>query len=196
MTRDVWDDRRRGLEEEFFTKKNRELIAKIRADEEHKEARDVLEREIGIHDPEVLDSLVAAQITPSTMLALAAVPLVFVAWADGAVAREEKEAILKAAHEQGMTEGASSYELLASWLSDAPSETLFAAWRHYVDHLRATMDPTAFAKLRSDIMERARRVAAATGGFLGFIGHMISDAEKLELQRFERVFEGSVASSS
>lgn len=187
MDRDIWEDRRRGLEEEFFAKQNRELIDKIRAKENRNQARQELAIMTGISNDDVLNNLIDVGVTPSTMIALSMVPLVLVAWSDQLLEPEEVKAILKAAEDQGIVSGSPSYDLLVSWLNKVPGPHLFESWENYIKSLREVMDPATFKKLGTEVMDRTRKVAQATGGFLG-LGNKVSDAEKREMQRLSNAF--------
>lgn len=189
MDKNAWDDRRRGLEEEFFARQNRELIEKLRAQQSREEAARELELALGIKDPQVLGGLADLGVTPSVALALSLVPLVTVAWADHKMDDRERSAILKAANEQGLAQGTAAYDLLLSWLNQKPEESLFNAWALYVKGLRTSLNSDTFATLEAQIIERARSIAAATGGFLG-LGSKVSDVEQKELDRLTQVFRG------
>ncbi len=188
MTIDVREEGRRALEEEFFARLNFELKQKLLAEMTRAEAIKELSLASGITNEKVLGILLDAQITPATLQALSLVPLVRVAWADGDLDEKEQEAILKAASEQGLQANHPGYEALRSWLTEAPSDTLFHTWRNSVRELGMTMSKESFAKVRLEIMERSQRVAKAAGGFLG-LGSKISPSEQEELDRIDEAFE-------
>jgi hypothetical protein len=187
MDRSAWDDRRRGLEEEFFAKQNRELVEQLKIERSRDEACQQLEQLTGIRDQAILHSLYEAKVTPSTYMALALVPLVLVAWTDGKITDKERAAVLKAASEQGLKSGDTAYRLLDAWLERAPSDQLFSTWQSYVEGLKHALDTKSFEQLHQRVLEQARAVASSTGGFLG-LGSKISAAEQLELQKIEAVF--------
>ncbi len=187
MDRNIWEDRRKGLEEEFFAKKNRELIDKIREKEAQEQARKELLVMTGIQNEEVLNHLIEVGVTPSTMIALSMVPLVLVAWSDQMLEPEEVNAILNAAEENGIVADSPAYELLMSWLNRVPGPKLFESWKDYIAALRKVMDPDAFRQLGTELMNQTKKVAEAAGGFLG-LGRKISTSEKDELRRLADVF--------
>lgn len=181
------DDGRRGLEEEFFARQNRELTDKLKAQKNRKESLEALAELSGIGEASILESLYDSGVTPASFTALSLVPLVLVAWADGAIDSAEREAILKAAASQKIDPSDSSYTILNSWLDEAPKKQLFEVWKQYVRALKKTMPNATFAQLQQDILGRAQAVATATGGFLG-LGSKISAAESEELKRLQQVF--------
>jgi len=55
-----------------------------------------------------LDSLIASGISPDTIAAVSLIPLVAVAWADKKLEAKERDAILNAATEAGISAGANN----------------------------------------------------------------------------------------
>jgi hypothetical protein len=181
------DGARRSLEEEFFARQNQELLQKLRVQKNREESKAQLSQYSGIKDDAVLEHLLNQNIQPSTMVALALVPLVLTAWADGVMDPQERKAILQAMNEYGIDAQHPAHELLQSWLTEMPNSSLFETWRTYVKGLAQSMDPNSFDKLKIQIMQRTRAVAEAAGGLLG-LGSKISPAEKEQLTRLEAAF--------
>jgi hypothetical protein len=145
-----------------------------------------LARASGLDDQELLGRLVDLGIDARSWTALSLVPLVEVAWADGSIDAKERAAILAAASEHGLHRTAPGHVLLESFLHKRPEATLFASWGGYMTELAAQLSPAERESVRAQIVDRARKVAAAAGGILG-IG-AISDAEKRVLAALERPF--------
>ena len=72
----------------------------------------------------ILQSLLELHIDAQTLAALALVPLIEVAWADGYLDEKEKQAVLEAAHASGFEKGQVAYEVLESWLTQQPKPKL------------------------------------------------------------------------
>ena len=87
--------------------------------------------------------LLALEIDSETLAALTLIPLVEVAWADGSIAQQERDAILEAAASVGITPESESYFLLGNWLKKAPPAGLLEAWESYVAALSETLTPDA-----------------------------------------------------
>ncbi len=187
MSKDIWSERRQGLEEEFFTHQNRALLEKLRSTKSREEQISALRQALGVSDPTILNKLLDLGVTATAALPLALVPSVLVAWADGKMEAKESQAILDAASERGVGTSGPAYDLLKSWLTAEPPRTLFESWSLYVTGLRNVLAPEDFAALRKNVLGRAREVASAAGGFLG-VGKKISDQEEKELQKLERAF--------
>ena len=117
-------------------------------------------------------------ITSETVVALSLVPLVAVAWADRIVDTRERDAVLDAAHECGLSNDSASWQLLSHWLHNKPSEKLFAAWKSYAEALAPTLSSEQLQRLRQDISNRTREVAEAAGGILG-LGSVSKAEEKV-----------------
>jgi hypothetical protein len=175
-----------ALTDQFFRSHDGVLLDRMRKTRRSTEMKVVLAEVAGIRDDQVLQRLVDLDVGPETVAAIALVPLVEVAWADGTLDAKEREAVLAAAEAQGITSGSVESALLASWLSQPPEPRLLEAWQHYVSGLCGMMTEAERQGLKREILERARTVATASGGFLG-IGK-ISDAEKEMLEKIEATF--------
>ncbi len=178
--KDGLHERGRGLEEDYFRKVNRERIERLRAKEERAAARQKLSHEAGIDD-ETSDVLLDVGIGAEELPALDWIPLVEVAWSDGDVDMPERDAILSAVKSDGIAEGHPAHDLLLSWLEARPAPELLQAWQRNLSSADRT------AEQRSEILDRARVVAQASGGILG-IGK-VSRAESEALKTIETLLE-------
>ena len=168
-------NRGKTLENQFFREKDNQLLEKLKAEMEGKEAKEALAAASGISDPEVLDALVGNNVTAESLTSVSLVPLISVAWADGSIDDKEREAVMKAAEGAGITAGSASHGLVTSWLNEKPSGDLLGSWKSYVGGLKSSMPDAAFSQLKTSVLKRANDVADAAGGFLG-VGKT-SDAE-------------------
>jgi hypothetical protein len=80
-------------------------------------------------------------------------------------------------------------QLIQSWLASTPPASLLQAWRAYMADLYKQLSAADRASLRDSVLNRARAVAEAAGGFLG-LGTKISPAEEEVLRTLEGVFAG------
>lgn len=184
---ELFDDRRRALEEQFFRSQDQKLVESMKAEAEKKQLKEGLKSVSGIQDSAVLDKLAELKIGAETLAALSIVPLVEVAWCDGELDAKEKEAILKAAAGLGIVAGSPAHGLLTGWLQKAPPMELLGAWETYTKMLCERFDAAARAKLKDELLGRAKKVAEAAGGFLGLMSK-ISPAEQNMLDRLARAF--------
>ncbi len=164
---DALHKRERALEEEFFAKKNQQLVDKLKATFDQQVTREKLKEATGLADPKILDRLIALQVRGETMAAFWLYPLIEVAWADGKLDRRERDAILEAAVAGGIAKGSPGFDALEAGMADGPTEAKRKVWFAYARDLSARLDPNERRLVREDLLRRARAVAEASGGILG-----------------------------
>jgi hypothetical protein len=160
-------ERGRALEEEYFRKKNRELVEKMQLEARHEQARREMGTAAGIDDPETLRELQKLGFTADTIGLLPLVPVVQVAWADGNVAAAERDAIMKLARARGIADGSLAYHQLAAWLADRPGPEVFSGATRLI---RAILDAPAGEQKKLSVDELVgycESIAAASGGLFG-----------------------------
>jgi hypothetical protein len=185
----LFEDRRAALEEAFFARHNQELLNRLRAQDQQATEEGALAAASGITDPAVLKQLLGLGIGAASVAALALAPLVLVAWADGAMSKEEQAAILSAAHKRGVQPGGPGHALLEHWLAEAPPPALAQAWKAYIQALAAAMPEAERQALREAVLGQAEQVADAAGGFLGLgLGNRVSAAERAVLHDLAAAF--------
>lgn len=189
MADELFGDRRRALEEEFFRKQEREALERLRTTHTEQSARDLLIQASGLQDSATVDTLLRLGIQADTVLAMHLVPLVVVAWADGSLADRERQAIVSALGTTGIAAESPAGQLVQSWLTSPPEASLVEAWQTYTTELCSRLSASERASLRTSVLGRARAVAEAAGGFLG-LGSKVSAPEEAMLQKLEGAFAG------
>lgn len=184
---DAFRQRQRGLEEAFFKERDQKLMEKLRSELSALEDKRKLAHVTGIVEEHVLSSLVQAGVQAETLTAVALIPLIEVAWCDGSVAAEEREAVLNAAVSQGIRSDSASYALLQRWLEERPDPRIIAAWKEYVHELGRLMPTDSVASLKKNMRDRATRVASAAGGFLGLA--TISKHEQAKIDELAKAWD-------
>lgn len=111
--------------------------------------------------------------------ALAALPLVEVAWADGSVRGKEAEHIVREA-EASLGLGEEGARLLADWLRHPPTPAYFAAGRVLLREAAATPGSGIDASTLRRVLELAREIALAARGWLRFLGVRASEQVVLD----------------
>jgi len=187
MPTDIFDARRKSLEEEFFNKQSETLKQKLKAVFEKQATRESLKQSTGITNEAVLDALMALNVTHETMTAFGLFPLVEVAWADGTLDDREREALLTAAREEGIAPGSPSQQVLDEWLRHAPGPDGRAAWYAYAAELGRKLSPAERRTVRDELVRRGRAVATASGGLLGLV-RRVSDKEEAVLAAIAAAF--------
>ncbi len=175
------------LEEKFFAERDRELLQALREEAASKERKKALADASGIADDALLDQLDELDLHGETLAALSLVPLIAVAWADGNVDVKERRAVLDAAEQKGIEKELPAYQLLERWLARKPDDKLMAVWKGYVATLSQKLSEPAKKALKEDLLGRARSVAEAAGGLLGF-GNKVSKSEEAVLDDLEQAF--------
>jgi len=176
----------RKLEDEFFARENARLLAKLRGESEKKDRREALGRVLEIRDEALLDRLLQIGIGPETALALRLIPLIYVAWADGAMDDRERRAILKAAANEGVGSDEAGAQLLSDWLARRPEASLLEHWKSYVGGISKSLAPGDREKMKVQILGAARQVAESAGGILGLTSKT-SAAERKVLEDLEKI---------
>lgn len=168
-----------------FFNRERRLVEVFRERLDELERRQRLKHVSSIRDEAVLDRLLELGITADSLAALGLVPLVWVAWADGKVAAEERDRIMAMAQAAGIEPENGRYPLLERWLKHRPAPEVVAAWQDSIKQSRETMAADDVETLRREILDRAGEVARASGGLLGF-GERVSPAEQAVLAELEQ----------
>lgn len=177
----------KALEDSFFAKENERLLVELREQAIRQEKRQTMRLVLELENDEILDRIMELELEPETFIAFGLVPLVEVAWADGQIQKDEREAILKAAMERGVDAESPTCRLLESWLTTQPAPELLETWKGYIEGLSESLSAASLDELKQRVMGRARAVAAAAGGFLGMA--TISKEEQAKLDELEAAFE-------
>ena len=172
---DVFADRERALEEEFFRRRERELIEKMRR-------RAALGAATGLTDQELLNDLEQLGYTRETVTLLHLMPLVLVAWAEGGVSERERALILEAARLRNVEPGSAAYEQLTEWLERRPSKEVTEKTLRLTGAMLQTLPPEEREATTRDLVAYCTQVAEASGGILEII-RTISDEERAMIKR-------------
>jgi tellurite resistance protein len=183
----VFSEQARTLEDAFFLKEDQKLVENLRNLKKMQETQAALAQVSGIQDEQVLKRLVELDIHPEVVAALAVVPLVEVAWADGDVDAQERAAILKIVEQSGVAPGGIEYQLIDEWLTHRPEPRLLEAWKHYVEGLCGSLNPEERGAFKQAFLANTRQVAEASGGFFG-LSSKVSKSEAQVLAQLENAF--------
>ena len=173
-------DEVRKREEEYFRRKDRELIERMRQQTEAASARQAIESATGIHDPESLRDLEALGFTPRTITLLPLVPVLQVAWAEGSVTSAERELILNLARARGIEAGSDADAQLQEWLDRRPPNDVFAKAGRLIGAMLDHPEGAEMHVSAADLLKYCEQIAHASGGVFGF--GSVSAEEKVALQ--------------
>ena len=177
--RDSLHERGRALEEEYFRKKDRELIERMQRAAREDQVRRDLTAKTGLEDPALLKELQDLGFTPDTVALLPLVPVVQVAWAEGGVTGAERVAVIKLARARGIQEGSAADAQLETWLASRPDEKVF---RSATRLIRATLDAGGHDQTglsADDLVKYCETIATASGGIFGIINRVSPEEREL-----------------
>lgn len=160
-------DNVRRREEDYFRKKDRELIERMRAAAAAEQTRQDLEAKTGLHDTSLIQDLQELGFTPDTISLLPLIPIIQVAWAEGGVSDAERRLILQLARSRGIEVGSAGDHQLIDWLERRPSVEVFGRATRLI---RAMLDHPAETHTNltvDDLIRYCETIAAASGGILG-----------------------------
>ena len=160
-------DRGRSLEADYFRKRDRELIEKMRQAAAVDEARREMSAKTGLQDTGLLQELQALGFTPETVPLLFFVPLVQMAWAEGGVSDAEKKMIVQLARARGIVEDGAADRQLAEWLSNKPDPKVVESATRLIRAMLDTSAPAAGGLSGDDLVKYCEDIAAASGGIFG-----------------------------
>jgi hypothetical protein len=189
---EILRERGRSLEDEFFRREDKRLMERLGQLQAAEATREALSKASGITKPAVLDKLMDLGVRAETVAALSIVPLIEVAWADGALDAKERRAVIERA---GVARDSTAGALLDAWLDRRPDPKLLTAWTELVQAMSEQLGPEGAARLKSGLLEQAHAVATATGGLFG-VGSKVSASEAAMLARLEAAFSSPEAPKS
>jgi ATPase inhibitor IATP len=185
--RDAFADRGRALEEEYFRKREQELIEKLRRRAAAEAQLHRLGEQAGVADEEILQDLRDLGYTPETVMLLHLVPLVQMAWAEGGVSDRERALIVEAARARGVEAGSPADRQLAEWLTSRPSEQLFERTLRAIHAFLQARPAEEREASRRELLSLSTAIASASGGVLGF--GAVSAEERALLARLSSELE-------
>jgi hypothetical protein len=179
---DIFDDRKKALEEEYFRKKERELIAKLQERTRQETERQGLAEAAGITNEQVLEAFREMGFDRETVTLLHFLPLLEVAWSDGAVSAKERAGILDMARARGVLEGSAAHRRLSEWLERKPDPVLFGRARTVIHDVLLSMTEDKRQAAAQDLVAACENIAAASGGLFG-LGAKTSAEERAVIER-------------
>ena len=180
---DAFAERGRALEDEYFRKRDRELIDKLRRAAETDQARGELSKQTGVTDPALLADLQDIGLTADTVVLLPLVPAVELAWAEGDVTPAERQLVVSIARTRGIAEGSAPDRLLNTWLASRPTPEQFARARRLLSALLDSGAQVAKDLTAEQLVKYCEQIASASGGLFGLPMRAVSMEERNLLTR-------------
>ena len=176
--KDMIRERGRSLEEDYFRKKDRELIEKMRKAALAEENRQQMAKRSGLEDPALLQDLNDLGFTPETISLLPLVPPLRMAWAEGGITGAERDLLVRLARSRGIEEGSEADRQLAAWMTRQPDDAVFARAGRLIRAMLDSQVPETSDLSADDLVEYCERIASASGGVFG-IGRISGEEKKL-----------------
>jgi hypothetical protein len=168
--KDIFKERGRSFEEEYFRKHDAQLIEKLRERGKVEEIVEALAVKLQIDDPALLRRIMALGVTLDTGAAFLLAPLVQVAWAEGGVTDREREKVLRIAVDQGVDTSSPAYTQLQAWLRTRPADAIFDTAVEAIKRGLSVLTPAERADRIKRIVDACREVASASGGLGRLLG--------------------------
>jgi len=169
-------DDARSREDEYFWKRDQELIEKMRRAAAAEQATRELGARAGLDDPEMIQELAALGFTMDTVDLLPLMPLIQVAWAEGDVSNAERQLIINFARSRGIAEASAADRQLSAWLATPPDAQVFTRSTRLIRAMLASGAPSQAGLNPDELVKYCEEIAAASGGILGM--KKISTAER------------------
>ena len=179
MAEDPLSSRKRTHEEEYFQRKERELLERIRQRAQAERQLRELGESMGVTDPAVIHELAELGFTLETVKLLPLIPVLEMAWAEGGVTAPERKMVLDVARARGIEEGSAADHQLLEWLERRPEESVFRRAGRLINALfasEARIDLTP-----DDLLKYCEAIADASGGLFGI--RRVSADERVTLER-------------
>ena len=170
MDKDIFKERERSLEEEYFRTHDAKLIEKLRERGKVEEIAEALAVKLQIDDPALLRRIMALGVTVDTGPAFLLAPLVQVAWAEGEVTDREREKVLRIATERGIDPSSPAYAQFQGWLRKRPADAIFDTAVEAIKTGLSVLTPAERADRIKWIVDACREVASASGGLGRLLG--------------------------
>lgn len=178
---------RRTVEDEYFLRKEQELLASLRKHAQHEAGRAHLAEATGIADAEILRELHDLGFSPDTVPLFYMVPLLQVAWADGFVTAKERALIVDVARARNIEEGKPCDIQLQKWLEQRPSDEFFDRTNRIIRVLLEALAVDDRSASPDRLVALCVDVASVSGGFLGF--GSVSEAQRLAIEKVAAALE-------
>src|SRR6185369_991906 len=161
--KNAFEERERALEAGYFSRKDAELVERLKLVFHKAVDRQSIRDATGVTDEELLDRLVDLNLDGELMAAFNLLPVIEVAWADGVVDDREVRAVHTAAAEHGIQRGSKAYAMLETRLREGPATDARKLWFYYAEALQRTLSPQQLEEFRKDLLDACWRVAESSG---------------------------------
>ena len=161
--------KRRASEDEYFARRDRELVETKRRKEADAAELQRLGNALGLGDEDLLAKLRAAGFGPSHVAIVPVLPALEIAWSDGAVGKAEGELLKEQLrrYSDGQQPSPEATAKLDEFLVTRPPDQLFDQARRVAQIAVSKASEDRRRELTARMMADAKAVAEASGGLLG-----------------------------
>lgn len=163
MQERIFGDREKAMENSYFRDQDAKLVERLRQEANLDDIARALADKLQLDNPDLLSRARALGVTAETAPAFFMAPMVQVAWAEGKVAKSEREAVLRIARDRGMDESSPAYAQLIEWLETRPSDQFFDTAVEVLRYGFAVLPPLEREERISRIVTACHQVAEASG---------------------------------
>lgn len=178
--KDLLGDRGRSSEDDYFRRKDRELLDRAREQEAVAACRRELALALGVDDDATIGALASLGFDAATASLLEIVPAVQVGWADGTLPASERAEIERLLARPGMqTAAQAGRRLVNEWLARQPDGDLYRFATEALRLRASRLDADARTSLVNRIVEDCSAVAGASGGVFGLGARSSAEADRI-----------------
>jgi hypothetical protein len=178
--KDSLGDRGRSLEDDYFRRKDRELLDRAREQEALAASRRELAESLGVDEDATIAALASLGFGATTAPLLEIVPAVQVGWADGslpAAERAEIERLLAQPSRQAAAQAGS--RMVNEWLARPLGADVSRLATEALRLRAARLDGEARTSFVRRIVEDCNAVAGASGGVFGVGARSSAEADRI-----------------
>ncbi|MFL6724746.1 MAG: hypothetical protein ACJ8FC_06255 [Sphingomicrobium sp.] len=187
MTNELFKDRERAAEANYFRQQDERLLDSLRKRAPLDEIAKAIGEKLQVDNNELLERVRKLGLKPESAPALFLAPLVQVAWAEGKISRDEQDAVLRLALDRGVEMNSPPYQQILEWLAVRPSDDVFDTAVEILKYGFAVLPEDEREDRIKRIVEACHEVAAASGGGLAKLLGLGSSVSGVEASMLDSI---------
>jgi len=187
MTNELFKDRERAAEANYFRQQDERLLDSLRKRAPLDEIARAIGEKLQVDNSELLERVRKLGLKPESAPALFLAPLVQVAWAEGKISRDEQDAVLRLALDRGVEMNSPPYQQILEWLAVRPSDDVFDTAVEILKYGFAVLPDDEREDRIKRVVEACHEVAAAAGGGLAKLLGLGSSVSGVEASMLDSI---------
>jgi tellurite resistance protein len=187
MTNELFKDRERAAEANYFRQQDERLLDSLRKRAPLDEIARAIGEKLQVDNSELLERVRKLGLKPESAPALFLAPLVQVAWAEGKISRDEQDAVLRLALDRGVEMNSPPYQQILEWLAVRPSDDVFDTAVEILKYGFAVLPEDEREDRIKRVVEACHEVAAASGGGLAKLLGLGSSVSGVEASMLDSI---------